>query len=168
MDDRVIEWSQCARTKTTVKNDSKNVILNVSPPNLSFNFSFDNLKPQEKIIKVTNYSSKPCPVQPLPMETRYFWFGITTQVKKQIPLLKLLLYKILMYASLLQTRWLTPGSVYNINIRFIPDESRNYNDVLKIRYFDNQTLQIKVTGNVTTHFPFPRKVNFGSVPLGRA
>lgn len=54
-----------------------------------------------------------------------------------------------------------------MNILFMPDEYRDYNDILKIRYFDDQTIQIKVYAKIMTKFFFPTTVNFGDVPLGR-
>ncbi|XP_078034080.1 uncharacterized protein LOC144468471 [Augochlora pura] len=145
MNDGVIDSSQCLRSKAKVKDTSRNGFLNVSPANLNFTFNFRNLKVQEKTLKITNYFSKSCPIQPLPIITPYFRFG-----------------------SAPQTRWLTPGSVHKINIQFIPDEPRNYNDVLKIRYFDDRILIVQITGNVRTGFCFPANINFGYVPLGKA
>nr|XP_033336530.1 uncharacterized protein LOC117226378 isoform X2 [Megalopta genalis] len=141
----VIDSSQCLRPKAKVKDTSKSGFLIASPSNLNFTFSSRNLKVREKTLKITNYFSKSCPIQPLPIKTPYFRFG-----------------------SAPQTRWLTPGSVHEINIQFIPDEPRNYNDVLKIRYFDNRILIVQITGNVRTGFCFPANINFGNVPLGKA
>lgn len=54
-----------------------------------------------------------------------------------------------------------------MNILFIPDENRDYNDTLKILYYNDQTTQIKIYAEMATKFSFPTIVNFGQVPLGR-
>ncbi|XP_043264918.1 cilia- and flagella-associated protein 221-like [Colletes gigas] len=147
MDVDVIDRSQCLINKKALGNieeDARIHFLSVTPPNLTFTFNCGNLKVQKKTIEITNYFPKSCPIQPLPLETHYFRMQTITQ-----------------------GRWLTPGSIFKLNILFIPDEARDYNDVLNIRYFNNRLLEIKITAKATTDFSFPTNVNFGVVPLGR-
>ncbi|XP_053972616.1 cilia- and flagella-associated protein 221-like [Hylaeus volcanicus] len=148
MDVDAIDRSECLANKKVLDNieeDSKHGSLSVAPSNLKFTFYSGNLEVQEKTIEITNYFSKPCPIQLLPLKTHYFQIRTASQ-----------------------RRWLSPGSSFKIHIFFTPDEERNYNDILKIHYFNNQQLQIKITAEITTRFSFPTNVNFGAVPLGRA
>ncbi|XP_076634721.1 cilia- and flagella-associated protein 221-like [Colletes latitarsis] len=148
MDVDVTDRSQCLINKKAlddIEEDAKTHFLSVTPPNIQFTFNCGNFKVQRKIIEITNYFSKSCPIQPLPLETHYFRMQ-----------------------TISQGRWLNPGSIYKLNILFAPDEARDYNDVLKIRYFNNRLLEIKITAKVTTDFSFPTNVDFGVVPLGQA
>ncbi|CAL7941310.1 unnamed protein product [Xylocopa violacea] len=124
-----------------VKDDSS---LRVLPSELKFTFDFGNFKTQGKVIEVINYSSKPCPVRFLPLQTHYF------KIKNTF-----------------QTTWLNPESVIKVNILFMPDENRDYNDVLKIRYFNNQIMETRILAKVISKFSFPTSIDFGNVPLGR-
>ncbi|XP_076390974.1 uncharacterized protein LOC105662402 [Megachile rotundata] len=124
------------------KNYSKKAFLSVIPSTLKFTFDSKNFKIQKKIVEITNYFSKPCPIQLLPPETQYFQIN-----------------------NISQKIWLNPGSVFKMNILFIPDENRGYNDVLKIRYFYDQLIEIKIFAEVVNTFSFPTIVNFGNVPL---
>ncbi|XP_029037690.2 cilia- and flagella-associated protein 221-like [Osmia bicornis bicornis] len=124
------------------ENNSKKIFLSVVPSRLKFTFDSDNFKVQEKIIEITNYFPKPCPILLIPLESQYFRI-----------------------ANVFQRQWLNPGSVLKINILFIPDENRDYNDVLKIRYFNNQLMEIKIFAKIVTIFSFPSTVSFGNVPL---
>ncbi|KAF3426825.1 hypothetical protein E2986_10772 [Frieseomelitta varia] len=118
--------------------------LNAVPSTLKFTFDSGNFKIQEKKIEIMNCFLKPCPIRFLPLETDYFRFK-----------------------NVYQRAWLKPGSVFKLNILFIPDEDRDYNDILKICYFNDQTMQIKIYAEMTIKFSFPAVVNFGNVPLGR-
>ncbi|CAK9798924.1 Cilia- and flagella-associated protein 221 [Anthophora plagiata] len=122
----------------------KHGILSVIPPKLEFIFVCGNFAVQKKIVEITNYFPKSCFIQCLPPETRYF------RLK-----------------NIVQRTLLIPGSVLKINISFTPDENRDYNDVLRIRYLKDQEMQIKIFAKVTTKFSLPSEVNFGNVPLGR-
>ncbi|XP_033301994.1 cilia- and flagella-associated protein 221-like [Bombus bifarius] len=150
MDMDIFDQTQYCIDKTKKKNihkfeeESNNGILSVVPSKLKFNFDFGNFKVQEKTVEITNFFVKPCPIRFLPLETHYFRFK-----------------------DIYQRTWLNPGSVFKMNILFIPDENRDYNDTLKILYYNDQTTQIKIYAEMTTKFSFPAIVNFGHVPLGR-
>ncbi|XP_050593105.1 cilia- and flagella-associated protein 221-like isoform X1 [Bombus affinis] len=150
MDMDIFDQTQYCIDKTKKKNihkfgeESNNGILSVVPSKLKFNFDFGNFKVQEKTVEITNFFVKPCPIRFLPMETHYFRFK-----------------------DIYQRTWLNPGSVFKMNILFIPDENRDYNDTLKILYYNDQTTQIKIYAEMATKFSFPTIVNFGHVPLGR-
>lgn len=49
----------------------------------------------------------------------------------------------------------------------MPDENKNYDDVLKIQYLSDQIMQIKISAKMKPKFSFPTTINFGNVPLGR-
>lgn len=85
MDVEVINPSECLVNKRNILDysgkDLKNAFLSVVPSHLKFTFSVDNLKIQEKTAEITNYFPKSCPIQLLPLDTRYFRIKNAFQVK---------------------------------------------------------------------------------------
>ena len=64
------------------ENSSKKIFLSVVPSRLKFTFDSDNFKVQEKIIEITNYFHKPCPILLIPLESQYFRIANVFQVDK--------------------------------------------------------------------------------------
>ncbi|XP_033225708.1 cilia- and flagella-associated protein 221-like isoform X2 [Belonocnema kinseyi] len=100
------------------------------------------MKTQQKIVQITNYSSKPCPLLISPPGTCYF--KITSKTLKE---------------------WLNPGYSFELKIRFIPDEIRHYHDSIKIQEFEKRYSILKLSAAPSCEINYPKTVDFGKVPL---